>query len=244
MDVEAAMTRALASRPELDAAEATASSAAGRRPPSPKTGSCRPWTSSPPTTGSDSRDRATPPERRSPGCRRTFRRHSRATWATPSTRSATAISTTPGCSSNSRCRSATASARANARIAANTERQAEADLSGTQKAIRAEILDAAAALETAAGRIDAARAEREAAQIQLSAEQDRFSAGLSTNFLVLTRQNDLASARLSEIQALTDYRAALRRDGPRDRLAARRASHRAPAEPEVRKRGDFPWQSE
>ena len=100
-------------------------------------------------------------------------------------------------------------ARANARIAADTERQAEADVAGTQKAIRAEVLDAAAAVETAAGRIDAARAERKAAQVQLSAEQDRFSAGLSTNFLVLTRQNDLASARLSEIQALTDYRAAL-----------------------------------
>ncbi len=100
-------------------------------------------------------------------------------------------------------------ARANARIAADTERQAEADLAGTRKTIRAEVLDAAAALDTAAGRIDAARAEREAAQVQLSAEQDRFSAGLSTNFLVLTRQNDLASARLTEIQALTDYRAAL-----------------------------------
>ena len=32
--------------------------------------------------------------------------------------------------------------------------------------------------------------------------------GFSTNFLVLTRQNDLARARLDEISALTAYRKA------------------------------------
>ena len=70
------------------------------------------------------------------------------------------------------------------------------------------MLDAGAALDTAGQRIEAARAAREAAEVQLSAEQDRFAAGLSTNFLVLTRQNDLSSARLDEISASTDYRMA------------------------------------
>ena len=70
------------------------------------------------------------------------------------------------------------------------------------------MLDAAAALETAAERIEAARAGREAAEVQLSAEQDRYATGLSTNFLVLTRQNDLSRAQLDEISSLTDYRAA------------------------------------
>ncbi|HXH28964.1 MAG TPA: TolC family protein, partial [Candidatus Polarisedimenticolia bacterium] len=51
-------------------------------------------------------------------------------------------------------------------------------------------------------------AAREAAEVQLSAERDRYEAGLSTNFLVLTRQNDLSHARLDEIAALTDYRRA------------------------------------
>jgi outer membrane protein TolC len=74
--------------------------------------------------------------------------------------------------------------------------------------VRAEVLDAAAALETAGGRIEAARAARQAAEVQLMAERERFAVGLSTNFLVLTRQNDLAGARLSEIEALTDYRTA------------------------------------
>lgn len=99
-------------------------------------------------------------------------------------------------------------ARADARIAENAQLQAEADLSRLRKAIRAEVLDAAAATETAGARIDAARAAREAAETQLRAEEDRFDVGLSTNFLVLTRQNDLATARLAEIEALTDYRTA------------------------------------
>ncbi len=99
-------------------------------------------------------------------------------------------------------------ARGNAEAARHVERQAEADLARVRKAIRAEVLDAAAGLETAGQRIEAARAGREAAEVQLSAEQDRYATGLSTNFLVLTRQNDLSRARLDEISALTDYRTA------------------------------------
>lgn len=99
-------------------------------------------------------------------------------------------------------------ARANAAIAHSAERQAEALLARARKAVRVDVLDAAAAIETASQRIDAARAEREAAEVQLQAERDRYAAGQSTNFLVLTRQNDLASARLAEIESLTDYRAA------------------------------------
>jgi outer membrane protein len=97
-------------------------------------------------------------------------------------------------------------ARADAVVAESAERQAAAELAKVRKTIRAEVLDAAAAVETARGRIDATRAAREAAEVQLSSERDRYAAGLSTNFLVLTRQNDLAGARLSEIEALTDYR--------------------------------------
>ena len=99
-------------------------------------------------------------------------------------------------------------ARAGATVARGSQRQAEADLSQTRKAVRAEVLDAAAALDTAGQRIEAARSAREAAEVQLGSERDRYAAGLSTNFLVLTRQNDLSRARLDEIAALTDYRMA------------------------------------
>jgi len=97
-------------------------------------------------------------------------------------------------------------ARGNAAVARHLEREAEVDVARVRKTIRAEVLDAAAALETTGQRIEAARAGREAAEIQLSAERDRYDAGRSTNFLVLTRQNDLSRARLDEISALTLYR--------------------------------------
>lgn len=100
------------------------------------------------------------------------------------------------------------SARAGAATAASATRQAEAELARARKLVRAEVLDAAAAAETARGRIDAARAAREAAEVQLASERERYAVGLSTNFLVLTRQNDLARARLGEISARTDYRTA------------------------------------
>ncbi len=95
-----------------------------------------------------------------------------------------------------------------ARSAESAERQAAAELASARNVVRAEVLDAAAGLRTADQRLEAARAERQAAEIQLGAERDRFAAGLSTNFLVLTRQNDLARARLDEISARTDCRTA------------------------------------
>jgi outer membrane protein TolC len=92
--------------------------------------------------------------------------------------------------------------------AKHAQRQAEAEMARARKIVRAEVLDAIAALETAGQRIETARAAREAAETQLSAERDRYEAGLSTNFLVLTRQNDLSNARLDEISAHADYRIA------------------------------------
>jgi outer membrane protein TolC len=99
-------------------------------------------------------------------------------------------------------------AQADEQVARHVERQAEAEMTRARKAVRADVLDAVAALETAGQRIEAARAGREAAEIQLSAEKDRYDVGLSTNFLVLTRQNDLSNARLDEISAHADYRVA------------------------------------
>jgi HAE1 family hydrophobic/amphiphilic exporter-1 len=99
-------------------------------------------------------------------------------------------------------------ARAQLAAAEADRRRIATTMAGVHERIAVEVLNAATALETAAGRIQAARAGLTAAQTQLRAEQDRFAAGLSTNFFVLTRQNDLALAQLAEIAALTDYRTA------------------------------------
>src|SRR5439155_13876853 len=89
------------------------------------------------------------------------------------------------------------------------QRAASLRLSQARDRVSVEVLNAATALETAASRVQASQAGLAAANTQLRAEQDRFGAGASTNFLVLTRQTDLALAQLAEISARADYRKAL-----------------------------------
>ena len=101
------------------------------------------------------------------------------------------------------------SARGELGAARAQQRQASLRLSQARDRVAVDVLNAATALETAASRIQSAQAGLAAANTQLQAEQDRFGAGASTNFLVLTRQTDLALAQLAEISARADYRKAL-----------------------------------
>ncbi len=89
------------------------------------------------------------------------------------------------------------------------QRQASLRMAQVRDRVAVDVLNAGTALETAAARIQSTRAALAAANTQLQAEQERFTAGTSTNFLVLTRQNDLQQAQLAEISALSDYRRAL-----------------------------------
>ena len=100
-------------------------------------------------------------------------------------------------------------ARGDAAIAKAQKSQAEILLARQRQRVAVEVRNAILTLDTAAQRIDAAKAGRSAAETQLAAEKERYNVGLSTNFFVLTRQNDLATAVLTEIAALTDYRKAL-----------------------------------
>ena len=99
-------------------------------------------------------------------------------------------------------------ARANLAIARAAVSQATTAITATEQQIEAEVRNAVFALESARQRIEASKAARAAAETQLYAEQEKFAVGLSTNFLVLTRQNDLTNARVVETSALTDYRKA------------------------------------
>jgi outer membrane protein TolC len=94
-------------------------------------------------------------------------------------------------------------------IAKAQKSQAEILLAQEKQRVAVEVRNAVLTLDTAAQRIDAAKAGRAAAETQLNAEKERFGVGLSTNFFVLTRQNDLATAVLAQTAALTDYRKAL-----------------------------------
>lgn len=99
-------------------------------------------------------------------------------------------------------------ARADEAAARSSRTQAELALLKVRQAIAVELRNAGVALETAGQRLAAARAGRAAAETQLKAEEERFDAGLSTSFFILTRQNDLTQARLAETAALADLRKA------------------------------------
>jgi HAE1 family hydrophobic/amphiphilic exporter-1 len=73
-------------------------------------------------------------------------------------------------------------------------------------AIQVDVRNAVQALDTNKKRIDQARLARELAAEQLDGEEKRFQAGLSQNYLVLQRQNDLSVAQYQELQALISYR--------------------------------------
>lgn len=88
-------------------------------------------------------------------------------------------------------------------------KQAQSIVAQLTQRVGVEVRNAIASLQTAAQRLQAAEAGREAAIVQLQAEQDRYDAGLTTSFFVLTRQNDLAQAELTETAARTDYRRAV-----------------------------------
>jgi outer membrane protein TolC len=93
-------------------------------------------------------------------------------------------------------------------IARALRRQSSATLEGARQRVALEVRNAIASLDSAEQRIEAARAAIAAAEVQLQAEHDRFEAGTSNTFFILTRQNELAAARLAETVALTDQRKA------------------------------------
>jgi len=85
----------------------------------------------------------------------------------------------------------------------------EAQMSQLKQSITHEVRLAVRALHDGAASVEAAVASRKAAEENVEAEQTKFDNGLSTNFQVLQIQDDLATARLTEIQARLQYRRAI-----------------------------------
>src|SRR5688572_5744689 len=93
-------------------------------------------------------------------------------------------------------------------VARALRRQSSATLDAAKQRVALEVRNAIAVLESAEQRIEAAQATRAAAEVQLQAERDRFEAGTTNMFFILTRQNDLAAAQLAETVAIADQRKA------------------------------------
>ena len=86
--------------------------------------------------------------------------------------------------------------------------QAAARLRSLELTVVREIRDAALRLEQNRQRIETGQLARELAEQRLDAEQKRFDVGMSTSFLVIQAQRDLAIARDNERRAYLDYQLA------------------------------------
>ncbi len=87
--------------------------------------------------------------------------------------------------------------------------QTQAQMKALMLQIATEVTNIALQVRSNAQRVQAATAARELAQKRLEAEQSKFEVGLSTNFLVVQAQRDLADAQNAELRAILDYRKSL-----------------------------------
>jgi outer membrane protein TolC len=87
--------------------------------------------------------------------------------------------------------------------------QASARLKSAEGRAIQEVRSAAWNVEMDAKRIDTTRAARELADQRLDAERKRFDVGMSTSFLVIQAQRDLAQAKTNEVAAMLAYDLAL-----------------------------------
>jgi outer membrane protein TolC len=84
-----------------------------------------------------------------------------------------------------------------------------AQLEQLRQNVTVEVRNAARAIDTARQSIVAAGKSRELADRNVDAAKKKYDNGLITSFEVLQIQNDLATARSAELQALTQYRNAM-----------------------------------
>lgn len=87
--------------------------------------------------------------------------------------------------------------------------QTQAQIKQIELQIATDIASAALAVRNSQEAVQAAQASRELAERRLEAEQSKFDVGMSTNYLVVQAQRDLADAQNSELRALLNYRKAL-----------------------------------
>jgi outer membrane protein len=84
--------------------------------------------------------------------------------------------------------------------------QVEAQLHQIELQVATDVTNAAVSVQSNTERVQAAQAAREFAQKQLEAEQSKFDVGMSTNYLVIQSQRDLATAQNNELSAVLAYR--------------------------------------
>jgi HAE1 family hydrophobic/amphiphilic exporter-1 len=87
--------------------------------------------------------------------------------------------------------------------------QTETQLRNQELQVVTQVRQVARDVTTNQQRVQTTRAARELQERRLEAEQRKFAAGTSTNFLVFQAQRDLAVARNNELRAILDYNQSL-----------------------------------
>jgi outer membrane protein len=95
---------------------------------------------------------------------------------------------------------------ARARVQLN---QVQAQMKQIELQVATEVTNQAITIRSNAERVQAAQSARELSQRQLDAENSKFAVGMSTNYFVITAQNQLATAQNNELQAILNYRKSL-----------------------------------
>ena len=85
------------------------------------------------------------------------------------------------------------------------ERSSQLSLKDKELEILLDVRRAIRNVDAAEKGVEASKKTRLFREKDLDAEQKKFENGMSTNFLVLSKQNDLDSARSSELQAQITY---------------------------------------
>jgi outer membrane protein TolC len=87
--------------------------------------------------------------------------------------------------------------------------QSLAQMKALQLQVATQVRAVARSVTTNQKRVQAARASRELQEKKLEAEEKKLAAGMSSTVLVLQAQRDLAIARTTEVQAVSDYNKSL-----------------------------------
>jgi outer membrane protein TolC len=87
--------------------------------------------------------------------------------------------------------------------------QAQIQLQNLELGVATQVRDVARNVETNQLRLVSTQATRTLMERKVEAEQKKFAAGLSTNFLVFQAQRDLADAQYNELLALLEYNKSL-----------------------------------
>lgn len=98
------------------------------------------------------------------------------------------------------------SAKASAASAQLSKDQTLASFRRLELQVAAEVRTAGRGVQSGFKRVASTQAARRLAAERLDAEEKKFAAGMSTNFLVTQAQRDLATAAVNELRAVADYR--------------------------------------